>query len=114
MAQPSVIQEGIERLEDARKNVEKRYRQVQKQADKRRREFEKNAEKRVRQIREGISKNPIVKQADGFRERASQRVEEQVEQVLSLFRIATQSEVDRLERKVAQLTRKVRELERVA
>ena len=114
MAQPSVIQEGMDRFEDARKSFEKRYRQVQKQADKRRREFEKTAERRVREIRDRITENPIAKQVDGFRERATQRVEEQVEQVLGLFRIATQSEVERLERKVAQLTRKVRELERIA
>ena len=113
MAQPSVIQEGIDRIEDARRSFEKRYKKIQKQADKRRRELEKTAEQRGRQIRDDISNNPIVKRVDGLREGASQRIEEQVEQVLSTFRIATQGEIERLERKVAQLSRKVRELERV-
>ena len=61
MAQPSVIQEGIDRIEDARRSFEKRYKKIQKQADKRRREFEKTAEQRVRQIRDDITNNPIVK-----------------------------------------------------
>ncbi len=112
MAQPSVIQEGFDRIEDARKSFEKRYREIQKQADKRRRELERRAEKRVQKLRDDFSSNPIVKRVEGLRESASERIEQQVEQVLSTFRIATQSEVERLERKVAQLNRKVRELER--
>jgi len=112
MAQASIIQEGFDRFEEARRSFEKNYKRIQKQAEKRRRDFERTAEKRVRQIRGDLRKNPLLKRVGGLRQETSRRVEEQVEQVLATFRIATQSEVSRLERKVAQLNRKVRELER--
>ncbi len=112
MAQASIIQEGFDRFEEARRSFEKSYRRIQKRADKRRRDFERSAEKRVRRFRTDLRKNPLVKRVGGLREETTKRVEEQVEQFLATFRIATQSEVSRLERKVAQLNRKVRELER--
>lgn len=112
MAQANVLQDGIDRFQGAVKEIDKRYKQLQKQADKRRKAFEKNAEQRVKRIRTELRKNPVLKRAEDMREEAASQFEERYDQMLQLFRVATQSEVQRLERKVAQLNRKVRELER--
>jgi polyhydroxyalkanoate synthesis regulator phasin len=53
-----------------------------------------------------------VKRAESIRRDAESLIEEQVESLLGLLRLASVSEVTRLERKVDQLSRRLRELEK--
>ena len=112
MAEANFIEEGIDRIENAFRSIEKDFRRLQKRADRRRKQFERQAEKRVKQIQSDIRKNRVVKRAEDLRSDALKTVEEQVDALLANLRIASHSEVHKLERKVAQLNKKVRELEK--
>jgi polyhydroxyalkanoate synthesis regulator phasin len=124
MAQASIIQDVSDRVETALKNAEKDFRRLQKRAEKQRKDFEKRAERRIKKIRAELRKNDVVKWADdlgseaieraeGLRDDAVKAWEDRVDAVLGSLRIASHGEVIRLERKVGQLNRKVRQLEKL-
>ena len=112
MAQTGLIQEGIDRFESAFRTLEKDVRRLQRRADKRRKDFERRAEKQVKRIQTEIRKNPVVKRADAIRGDATKAFGDGVESVLSGLGVATQSDVHRIDRKLSQLSRKLRELEK--
>ena len=113
MAEANFIEEGMDRIEDAFRSIEKDLRRIQKRADRRRKQFEKQAEKRVKQLQADFRNNRVVKRAEDIRGDAVKAVEDQVDTLLANLRIASHAEVNKLEHKVAQLNKKVRELEKL-
>jgi polyhydroxyalkanoate synthesis regulator phasin len=121
MAQANLIQDGIDRVQSAFQSLDKEYRRLQKTADKRRKEFEKRAEKQIRRFQSELRKSPIVKRAEGVRAKvgeasgeARQKLTDRLETVLGAMQIATRTEIEKLDRKLALLNKKVRELEKPA
>jgi len=112
MAEANFIEEGIDRIENAFRSIEKDFKRLQKRADRRRRQFERQAEKRVKQLQSDFRNNRVVKRAEDLRGDAVKNIEDQVDTLLANLRIASHAEVYKLERKVAQLNKKVRELEK--
>ncbi|MEN8162407.1 MAG: hypothetical protein ABFS41_20210, partial [Myxococcota bacterium] len=88
--------------------TELRRNPIVKRAEAQRKQFERRARKFERDVR----KNPAVKRAETFRKDAETLVGEQLEGLLGMLHLASASEVTRLERKVNQLNRRLRELER--
>ena len=86
MAEANFIEEGMDRIEDAFRSIEKDFRRLQKRADKRRKQFEKQAEKRVKQLQADIRNNRVVKRAEDLRGDAVKAVEEQVDALLGQVR----------------------------
>lgn len=110
MAQASFIDEGIDQVKEAWSNVGDEFDKLQKNLEKRRKRFEKETEKRVKKF----EKSPFGKRLVSFRDETQKQIESNVETVLGLIPIASSSEVKRLERKIATLTRKVNALEKAA
>jgi hypothetical protein len=134
-----ILEEGRERFEGALKDMERDWKRLQKRADQGRRQFEQRAQRQVKRIQSELRKNPLVKRAEEQRkqlerrarrlgselrnsatvkraetllEETEARFEGQLESLFGLLRIASAAEVSRLERKVDQLGRKLRELEK--
>jgi len=134
-----ILEEGRERFEGALKDMEREYKRLQKRADQGRKQFELRAQRQVKRIQSELRKNPLVKRAEeqrkllerrarklgselrnstavkraeSLRKDAEARLEGQLESLFGWLRIASASEVSRLERKVDQLGRKLRELEK--
>ncbi len=112
MAQPNIIQDGIDRFETTFRSLEKDWKRLQKRADQRRKQLEKRAEKQVKRLQTQLRKNPVVKRAETLRDDTQKALETSVDTLLDTLRIANTSHVAKLERKVNALNRKVRELER--
>jgi hypothetical protein len=121
-AQVSFFQDGVERVRETVDSIEHEISRVQKELQKelrsRRRSLEKqlnasrrDLEKRTKRIRRDFQKNPTLKQVEGLRRRASQQIEQSVDGVLALFQIASKSDVERIDRKITQLNRRLRELD---
>jgi phage shock protein A len=118
MADASFIQEGVGRVQSALKSLDKEYRRVQKQADARLRRVEKRAERQIKRLRAGLQRSPLAKRAEDVRRRveearseAQSMFEGRLEAMLGTLKIATRTEIEKLERKVALLNRKLNELE---
>ena len=123
----NIVQESADRVGDAYRTFDEGFQRLQKDLRVRRKNFEKqistrrrslerqiNAsrkgiEKRTRQQVNELRKNPVVKRAISAREDASKQIESRVSTVLGFFNIATRTDIERLERKLGQITRKLKQ-----
>ena len=121
MAQQQVHsdQEGIERFREMFGSFESEFERVQKDLKARRRLLErrfgagrKDIEKRARKVRKELRKNPTFKRLDNLRRDATRQLERRAESVLGALQIASKSDVQRIDRKLTQLGRKLKALER--
>jgi exonuclease VII large subunit len=134
-----ILEEGRERFEGALKEMGRDWKRLQRRADQGRKQFEQRAQRQVKRIQAELKKSPLVKRAEEqrksiekrarrigselrnstavkraeeLRKDAETRIEGQLESLFGLLRIASATEVSRLERKVETLSRKLRELEK--
>ena len=84
------------------KEAEKRGKELEKRAEQRRKDFEKRAAK----LRKDIEASAPVKRVQELRADAEKAFNEQVEALLENLRIASQTDFQKLERKVNGLQRK--------
>ena len=128
--QANLVQEGADRVGDAYRSFDEGFQRLQKDLRNRRKTFEKqinsgrknlerqiNAgrkdfEKRTRKQVSELRKNPVVKRAISARDDATKQIESQVSTVLGFFNIASRTDVERIERMLGQVTRKLKQVER--
>ena len=126
----SIVQDGIDRFRDAFGSLEDEFERVQKQLRGGRRKLEKqldtnrkdiekridsgrkDIEKRAKKLGAEVRKNPNFKRLDSLRKDAEKRYEEGVETFLKVLQIASKSDVRRIDRKISQLTKKLKEMEK--
>ena len=116
--QVSFFQDGVDRLREAVGSIEDEFERVQKDLRKRRRSIEKQVntgrrdlERRAKRFQRDLSRNDTVKQVESLRKRAGQQLEQSIDGVLSLLQIASKSDVQRIDRKISQLNKRLRELD---
>jgi chromosome segregation ATPase len=130
-ARTTVIDEARARFENAFGNVERDWKQLRKDADKRRKEIETRVEREVKKLRTQLEKSALAKRAHELREKAEKRAERMREELrespagkaaeelreqaqarfgemLGLAGIATASDVEKLEKRVAALARELK------
>ncbi|MBW2423522.1 MAG: phasin family protein [Deltaproteobacteria bacterium] len=109
---PEWANEQIERIGS---ELEKWSDDLQARSNKFRRESQKRIDKRVKRIQRELRKLPAVKRAEELRKDLGKRVEKRVDSSVDNFyhslKIARLDEVKKLERKIAQLNKKLRDLE---
>lgn len=135
----NIFEDGFERSREAWSQLGEDFEELQKRAEKRRKELGKRAEKQIKRIRtefkqttwvkeaqkrrkefekradkfrKGVEKSAPYQRAEEIRADATTAIEDQVDNLLENLRIASQTEINKLERKVNGLQRKVRELEK--
>jgi hypothetical protein len=129
-ARTSVLEDARARIEDAFEGAQRDWKQLRKDADKRRKEIETRVERELKKFRTQLEKSPLAKRAQELREKAEERAEElraelrdsqaakraeelrdQVQarfgEMLGFAGIATASDLEKLERRVASLARKL-------
>jgi hypothetical protein len=126
--QESLVQDGVGRVNEAvdsitgelqrvrrelQRGLRTRRRDIEKQLRSGRREIERETRKQVRRLRGEWQKNPAVKRASRALSDAQKQVERRVEGLLSVVGVASRGDLERLDRKLAQINRKLRELEQV-
>jgi capsule polysaccharide export protein KpsE/RkpR len=123
MAQQSLVDTGVEsvrsvvhdanrRIQKLQKQIDVRRKSVEKELSTRRRRLEQRTQKAVDRLVARAQKLPLVKRAATLREEASRQIESGVETVLGVFQIASRGELERIDRKLSQISRKLRELEK--
>jgi hypothetical protein len=122
--QANVVQDGVDQVREAVRRVDKGFRRIQKQVEtrrrrlakevtSRRREIEKRAQKELGRVQKQIQKQPLVKRAEALRADVSERIEGAVSTFLDVLPNATKAEIERIDRKVSALGRKLKEIEKV-
>ena len=104
-----------ERIDRISSELEKWNDDLQSRSAKFRKESQKRIEKSVSQLQDELRKLPGVKRAEEFRsdleKRVEKGVEEGVDRVYTTLKLARLDEVKKLEKKIAQLNKKLRALE---
>jgi len=124
MAQQStLLEDGFDRIQTAFKSVEDEVQKVQKRFETESNKLSKSANKRIKNIRKEMLKYPAVKQADSLRQDLSKQfqsrakefekqVEGGIETVLGGLQIASQSEIDKLDKKLGRINRRLKALDK--
>ena len=119
----SFVQESKERFNSARERIDGEFDRIQKQLrtrserierelSRRRKSFEKQTRKQVKQLERDLRKNPLVKRFDRLQADASRQIESALASVLGALRIASTSDLRQMERKIARLSKKLKDMER--
>jgi hypothetical protein len=123
--QTSFVNEGMDRVTSVFRSIDGELRRVQKQLQSRRKTFEKQlasgrrdierqTRKQVKRLQTEFRKNPLVKRAQTLRSNATQQIDSVVDRVLGALQIATKNDLERIDRKLTVLARKLKELDRGA
>jgi hypothetical protein len=125
--QANFVQEGVDRVREAVSSIESDFQRVQQRVEKqlsarrkaiekqvkaRRKNIEKKTQKQVQRLRSELKKNPYVKRAQGVVEDATKQWENGVDSVLGVLQVASRRDVSRIDRKLNQINRKLRDLEK--
>jgi hypothetical protein len=117
-----IVQGSIDRFQSAfesvegdvkkfQKNLRSQRKDLEKRFEKTRTRIEKQTRQRVNQVLTDVRKRPAYKRLESVRKDVGKRVDEGVENVLGAFGVASRSQVQRLDRKLNQMNKKLRELE---
>ena len=128
--QTSRVREGIERMGSAFERIPSELQRVQRELQKRRRTFErqlaggrrdlekrtreieKRTRKQVQRLRTEIGRIPLGRRVDELRSGAEKALERSVDLFLGVLQIASKSDLERIDKKLGQMSRKLKEIER--
>jgi len=106
----NILDAGLERLREAVGSLEDEIERLQGDFRVRQHGFEKRAEK----LRAEIRDSDAVKQLEELRERATRQGGEKLGELLSSLQIASKDDVRRIDRRLRQLNRKLKNLHKNA
>jgi Skp family chaperone for outer membrane proteins len=128
--QTSFVREGFERVSSAFERIPEELQRVQREIQKRRktferqlagsrrdlgkrtREIEKRTRRQVERVRAEIRRLPLAKRVDRLRTEAERAFERSVDAFLGVLQIASKSDLDRIDKKLGQMSRRLKEMER--
>jgi uncharacterized protein YukE len=119
----SFIDEGIDRFQSMFRTVEDEIQKIQNQIQDGRDRVEHETQARVKRIQRDLRKSPIVKRAEsiradatkqieGLEKRVGQQIDSGVDQFLGALRIASRQDVAKLDKKLGQVSRALKRLEK--
>jgi uncharacterized coiled-coil protein SlyX len=110
--QESFVEESIDRVQSAMRSVEDEFEKIQRNIQDRRKSFEKQTRKQVKRLRSEFRKNPLVKRAEEIRADAVNQIESSVDSLLDWLPVASRADLRKIDRKLNQLTKKLKTLEK--
>jgi len=128
--QTSIVRGGLERVSSAFERIPDELQRVQREIQKRRRtlgrqlagsrrdlekrtrELEKRTRKQVQRLRTEISRVPLGRRVGELRSGAERVLERGVDAFLGVLQIASKSDLERIDKKLGQMSRKLKEMER--
>lgn len=118
MAQENLVREGVDRVREAVTSIEGDFQSVQRRVEKRfsarRKSFEKQTQKRVKRLRKELNKNQYVQRARGVVDDATKQLGSAVDSVFEVLNVATRRDVSRIDRKLSQINKKLKDLEKAS
>lgn len=119
--QASLMQEGVDRFREAfdsldlqrvQRQLSQRRKQIEKQIASGRRQWERRTRRQVKRVQTELRNNSLVKRVQELQKNASRQLGSGIDGILGALRIASRGDVDRLDRRLGQISRKLKDLER--
>jgi hypothetical protein len=115
----SFFQDGVDRVRESVGSLESEFSRVQRDLQKDLSSGRRSLEKKLdtsrkdltKRLGKDLRKNPTLQQVGGLRRRATDQIEQGVDGVLALFQIASKADVQRIDRKLTQLNRRLQDLD---
>ena len=111
----SRINEAVQFVDDEFQRVQKelsaRRKSLEQEFAAKRKTVEKRTRKELKRIQSEFKKNPIVKRADSVRKDVSKQVETRVDALLGLIQVASRTDVQRINKKINTLNRRLKAIE---
>ena len=101
---------SFDRFNDALRNLDDQLQEMRDRFVKGRDRLEKEVRKRTEKIENRLKKNPIYKRADQVRKDVEEQVDRARSQFFEAFGIASKSELDRINRKLNTISKRLNEL----
>ncbi len=101
---------GFERFNDALRGLDGQLQDIRERFDERRKKVEGELRKRRDQVREELRSTGVVQRAGQVRKDIEERVERGREQIYDAFGLASKADVQRINRKLNTISKKVSEL----
>ena len=121
--QSTLLEDGFDRIQAAFQSVEDEVQKVQKRFENRSEKFSADANKRIKRFQKELRKYPAIKQAETFQkdlgeqfQARSKQVEKQIEtgieSVLGTLQIASRGEINKLDKKLNRINRRLKALDK--
>ena len=114
-ARESRIDEAVQFFDDEFQRIQKelsaRRKSLEKEFTSKRKTVEKRTRKELKRIQSELKKNSIVKRADAVRKDVTKQVETRVDTLLELIQVASRSDVQRINKKLTALNRRLKAIE---
>ncbi len=114
-ARESRINEAVQFFDDEFQRVQKelsaRRKSLEKDFATKRKTVEKRTRKELKRIQSELKKSPIVKRADAVRKDVTKQVETRVDTLLARMQIASRSDMQRINKKLTTLNRRLKAIE---
>ncbi len=114
-ARESRINEAVRFFDDEFQRIQKelsaRRKSLGKEFATKRKIVEKRTRKELKRIQSELKKNPIVKRAGAVRKDVTKQVETRVDALLGLMQVASKSDVQRIDKKLTLLNRRLKAIE---
>jgi len=114
-ARESRINEAVQFFDDEFQRVQKelsaRRKSLEKEFASKRKTVQKRTRKELKRIQSELKKNPIVKRADAARKDVTKQVEIRMDSLLGLMQVASRSDVQRINKKLTTLNRRLKAIE---
>ena len=114
-ARESRINEAVQFVDGEFQRVQKelgaRRKSLEKELAAKRKTVEKRTRKELKRIQSELKKHPIVKRADAVRKDVGKQVETGVDNLLGMMQVASSSDLQRLNKKLNALNRRLKSIE---
>lgn len=101
---------GFERVNDALRNLDDQLQELRERFDEQYRRLESTLRERGEELRSQLDKSTLARRTREVRRDIEERVEQQRTRLYDAFGIASKSEIQKLNRKVSTLSKKLKEL----
>jgi hypothetical protein len=121
--QTSFVREGFGRVSSAFERLDEEFQRVQREIQKRRKTFERQlasgrrdierrTRRQVQRLRTELRRLPLARRVERLRAGAERAFDRGVDTFLGALQIASKNDLERIDRKLGQMSRKLKEIER--
>jgi len=114
-ARENRINEAVQFVDDEFQRIQKelsvRRKSLEKEFETKKKTVEMRTRKELKRIQKELKKNPIAKRADEVRKDVTKQVETRLDSILGLMQVASRSDVQRINKKLTTLTRRLKAIE---
>ncbi len=111
MTQPAAARRnGFDRFNDALRNLDEEIQDVRERFEQRRERFGSELRERADRVRNELQKSDVYQKADKLRKNVEGQIERGRSQIFEAIGLATKTDVDRINKRLNTISRKLNEL----